>query len=99
LRQQNLTINIDIESCALVERLITDLTKTTEAYQKVKNELSIITNENKLNQQALVPLQKENERLCKENNLLHFDVIKAKEDLEQLDLKWKSSVRQLQNEC
>ncbi len=99
MRQQNLTINIDIESCALVERLITDLTKTTEAYQKVKNELSIITNENKLNQQALVPLQKENERLCKENNLLHFDVIKAKEDLEQLDLKWKSSVRQLQNEC
>jgi predicted nucleic acid-binding Zn-ribbon protein len=75
------------------------LTKTTEAYQKVKNELSILTNENKLNQQALVPLQKENERLCKENNSLHLDVIKAKEELEQLDLKWKSNVRQLSNEC
>ena len=45
-----LTLIIDIESCALVERLLTDLTKTTESYQKVKNELSIVTNENKLNQ-------------------------------------------------
>lgn len=56
--------------------------KTTEAYKKSQNELSIITNENKLNQQALIPLQKENERLTKENNLLHFDVIKTKEELE-----------------
>jgi hypothetical protein len=47
----------------------------------------------------LVPLQKENERLAKESNALHFDVIKAKEELEQVDLKWKSTLRQLQNEC
>lgn len=40
---------LDIESSALVERLLTDLLKTTEAYQKVKNELTIVTNENKLN--------------------------------------------------
>lgn len=84
---------IDIEACALVERLLTDLLKTTEAYQKTKNELAIITNENKLNQQALMPLQKENERLAKESNTLHFDVIKAKEELEQIDLKWKSAMR------
>jgi hypothetical protein len=52
-----------------------------------------VTNENKLNQQAIVPLQKENERLSKENNVLHLDVIKFKEDLEQVDLKWKSAMR------
>jgi hypothetical protein len=46
-----------------------------------------------------MPLQKENERLSKESNLLHFDIIKAKEELEQLDLKWKSAMRQMQNEC
>jgi hypothetical protein len=40
-----------------------------------------------------MPLQKENERLVKENNLLHFDVIKAKEELEQIDLKWKGTIR------
>jgi hypothetical protein len=48
-----------------------------------------------LNQQALLPLQKENERLSKESNVLHFDIIKAKEELEQLDLKWKSAMRQV----
>ncbi|CDW76514.1 centrosomal protein of 135 kda [Stylonychia lemnae] len=89
----------NIESSALVERLLTDLLKTTEAYQKVKNELAIVNNENKLNQQALLPLQKENERLSKESNVLHFDIIKAKEELEQLDLKWKSAMRQITNEC
>jgi hypothetical protein len=40
-----------------------------------------------------MPLQKENERLAKENNGLHLDVIKAKEELEQTDLKWKSALR------
>lgn len=46
-----------------------------------------------------MPLQKENERLVKENNVLHLDVIKAKEELEQLDLKWKGTLRQFSNEC
>ncbi len=30
---------------------------------------------------------------------MHYDVIKTREELEQLDLKWKSAMRQLQNEC
>lgn len=44
-------------------------------------------------------MQKENERLCNENNQLHLDVINFKEEKDQSDLKWKSSMRQLQNEC
>ena len=67
--------------------------KTTEGYKKAQNELLILNNENKLNQQALVPLQRENERLGKENNVLHLDVIKIKEEMEQVDLKWKSATR------
>ena len=67
--------------------------KTTEGYKKSQNELLILNNENKLNQQALVPLQRENERLGKENNVLHLDVIKIKEEMEQVDLKWKSATR------
>ena len=45
-----------------------------------------------------MPLQKENERVLKENNVLHMEVIKAKEEVEQVDLKWKSTLRQIQNE-
>jgi hypothetical protein len=54
--------------------------------------------ENKLNQQSLAPLQKENERLTKENNLLHLEIITAREEKESVDLKWKAANRQLQNE-
>jgi len=70
--------------------MLTISLKTTEAYKRSQNELAILSNENKLNQQALVPLQKENERLTKENNALHYDVIRAKEEMEQVDLKWKA---------
>ena len=58
----------DIESCALAERLLTELLKMTEAYKRSQNELNVSLAENKLNQQSLAPLQKENERLTKENN-------------------------------
>jgi centrosomal protein CEP135 len=98
LVRTNLT-SIDIESSALVERLLNDLVKTTEGYQTVKNELTISREEGKLNQQALMPLQNDNERLLKENNQLHMDIIKAKEEVEHVDNKWKGAFRQLQNEA
>ena len=40
-----------------------------------------------------MPLQKENERLVKESNTLHLDVIKSREELESVDLKWKGAMR------
>jgi hypothetical protein len=46
----------DIESCALVERLLTELLKMTEAYKRSQNELNVSLAENKLNQQSLAPL-------------------------------------------
>ena len=71
----NVIIPIDIESCALVERLLSELLKMTEAYKRSQNELNVSMAENKLNQQSLAPLQKENERLTRENNQLHLDII------------------------
>lgn len=82
----------------MVERLLNDLLKTTEGYQTVKNEVVAAQNEVKLNQQALMPLQKDNERLVKENNALHMDIIKAREDLDKQDIQLKSALRQIQNE-
>ena len=37
--------------------------------------------------------------MAKENNALHMDIIKAKEDVGQVELKWKGTMRQMQNEC
>ena len=51
-----------------MERLLTELLKMTEGYKRSQNELNVSLAENKLNQQSLAPLQKENERLTKENN-------------------------------
>ena len=92
------SLTLDIESCALVERLLSELLKMTEAYKRSQNELNVSQAENKLNQQSLAPLQKENERLTKENNQLHLDIIQAHEHSEEVDLKWKAANRQLQNE-
>ena len=69
--------------------------KLTEAYKRTQNELGVCQHENRLNQQTLAPLQKENERLMKENNQLHLDIIQARELSEEVDLKWKAANRQL----
>ena len=83
----------DLESCALVERLLNELLKTTEAFQQVKNQNAVLEQESSLNAQAQLPLQHENERLVKENNTLHMQLIQRKEALEQVELRWKSTLR------
>lgn len=45
-----------------------------------------------------MPLQKENEKLVKENNKLHMQVIQNKEEKEKGELAWKNNLRQLQDE-
>lgn len=47
----------------------------------------------------MVPLQKLNEKLTKENNKLHHEIIQTKEERDACDLKWKQALRQLQEEC
>ena len=46
----------------------------------------------------LEPLKKENERIVKENNELHFQMIKVREDCELRENQMKAQVRQIQNE-
>ena len=84
---------LDIESSALVERLLNEVLQTTEAFQKLKNENAVIANEASLNGQSMMPLQKENERLVKENNDLHFQMIQHREHADGADLKWKAMCR------
>lgn len=61
--------------------------------------MEIVRHDDNLNQQALVPLQKENERITKENNKLHLELIKIKEERDNCEAKWKTALRQLQEEC
>ena len=86
----NILFWLDIESTALVERLLNEVMQTTEAFQALKNENAVIAQEASLNSQSMTPLQKENERLVKENNSLHFQLIQSKEHADGADLKWKA---------
>ena len=88
-----------MQSSELVERLVNDLLKTTEGYQTLKNQIDMMKHDDQLNQQALVPLQKENERVTKENNKLHMEIIQVKEERDNCELKWKNALRQMQEEC
>ena len=72
--------------------------QTTEAFQKLKNENAVLAQEAQLNSQAHMPLTAENERLVKENNQLHMQLIQYREHADGSELKWKSSYRQQQNE-
>jgi len=40
---------VDLEACALVERLLNELLKTTEAFHQVKNQNAVLTQESLLN--------------------------------------------------
>ena len=72
--------------------------QTTEAFQKLKNENAVLAQEAQLNSQAHMPLAAENERIVKENNELHAQLIKYRELSDGAELKWKSQCRQTQNE-
>ena len=43
-------------------------------------------------------MQRENERVTKENNKLHLEIIDVKEQRDTNELKWKNALRQLQEE-
>ena len=44
-------------------------------------------------------MQRENEKITKENNKLHLEIIQVKEERDNCDLKWKNALRLLQEEC
>ena len=99
LDQLHYCLPFNVQSTQLVDRLLNDLLQTTEGYQKLKSQIEMVKHDEKLNQQALVPLQKENEKLTKENNKLHIDVITVKEERDSCELRWKQALRTLQDEC
>ena len=78
----------------MAEKLLNDLLKTTEGFQKLKkiNESlqSQVSNDNLYYE----PLKKENERVVKENNELHLRVIQLQEDLEARDTTYKAKLKQ-----
>jgi len=79
----------NIESTPLVEHLFNDLVKITEAFQglkRVNEELQITANRA---EEAVKPHITENLRLSKENNALHYEIMKIKEANEEIENRWR----------
>lgn len=85
-----------IEAVPLVEKLFSDLVHTTESFKNYKSR------PHKLDESASgdlsEPYKNDNARLIKENNELHKELIKCKDEIEKLSMEMKSALNKLENE-
>jgi centrosomal protein CEP135 len=86
------------ESTTLVEKLLNDLIKTTEGFQGLKKTNEELISKQIKEEQTQNYLKKENSKLTKENNDLHFEMMKIKEDLDYRETKWKTTFRSVEGE-
>lgn len=89
---------LGIESVPLVEKLFTDLVHTTESLKNVKIQLSRREKEKTTFEDNAEPYRSDNAKLVRENNELHLQLIRAKEDSEHTIKELKSSLRRLEHE-
>lgn len=89
---------LGIESLPLVEKLFADLVHTTESLKNAKLEIGQQTTETKDLDSAIEPYKSDNAKLVKENNDLHKQLIKQKEESDALVRELKASLRKLEHE-
>lgn len=88
----------NIESASLIEKLLNDLIKTTEGFQSIKKINEELKQSVHKSEQMILPLKKENAKLVQENNDLHFEMIKIKEESDYNSSKWQTTFNRLDGE-
>ncbi|XP_071343000.1 centrosomal protein of 135 kDa isoform X2 [Trachinotus anak] len=89
---------LGIESLPLVEKLFSDLVHTTESLRNAKLSAGKIEKETRNCDALLEPYRTENARLVRENNELHLEVLKLKEDKDRVTRELKTHIRKLDHE-
>ncbi|XP_051928718.1 centrosomal protein of 135 kDa-like isoform X1 [Hippocampus zosterae] len=88
---------LGIENLPLVEKLFSDLVHTTESLRNAK--LSAKSEKQSQNCDVLLePYRADNARLVRENNQLHIDLLKVKEEMEHVTRELKSRIRKLDHD-
>ncbi len=87
---------LGIESVPLVERLFADLVATTQSYENLSGNTKKLSDNLSLTNNSMYPLKKENNRLVKENNKLHLELIRKSEDHDIQTRKWKEELGKFQ---
>ncbi|XP_077572880.1 centrosomal protein of 135 kDa-like [Stigmatopora nigra] len=86
-----------IDNLPLVEKLFSDLVHTTESLRNAK--LSAKSTKETQNLDVLLePYKADNARLVRENNQLHLELLKAKEEMEHVTREFKSHIRKLDHD-
>lgn len=89
---------LGIESLPLVERLFSDLVHTTESLRNAKLNAGKNEKENKNFDAVIEPYKAENARLVRENNELHLELLKIKEESDRHIKDLKASLRKLEHQ-
>lgn len=89
---------LGLESLPLVEKLFADLVHTTESLKNTKLQLGKTEVESKDVDSAIEPYKSDNAKLVKENNDLHQQIIKQKDESDAIVRELKASLRKLEHE-
>ncbi|KAI3369003.1 hypothetical protein L3Q82_025978, partial [Scortum barcoo] len=89
---------LGIESLPLVEKLFSDLVHTTESLRRAKLSAGKTERESRNVDALLEPHKADNARLVQENNELHLQLLKLKEEKDQVTRELKTHIRKLDHE-
>ncbi|CAK6956095.1 LOW QUALITY PROTEIN: centrosomal protein of 135 kDa [Scomber scombrus] len=89
---------LGIESLPLVEKLFSDLVHTTESLRNAKLSAGKIEKESQNFDALLEPYRTDNARLVRENNELHLDFLKLREEKDRVTRELKTHIRKLDHE-
>ncbi|XP_056271172.1 centrosomal protein of 135 kDa isoform X2 [Pseudoliparis swirei] len=89
---------LGIESLPLVEKLFSDLVHTTESLRSAKLSAGKNEKETRNVEAFLEPYRAENARVVRENNELHLDLLKLKEEKDRVGKELKTHIRKLDHE-
>ncbi|XP_040896795.1 centrosomal protein of 135 kDa isoform X2 [Toxotes jaculatrix] len=89
---------LGIESLPLVEKLFSDLVHTTESLRNAKLSAGKTEKESRNLDALLEPYRSENARVVRENNELHLELLKLKEEKDRVTRELKTHIRKLDHE-
>ncbi|XP_069712110.1 centrosomal protein of 135 kDa isoform X2 [Phaenicophaeus curvirostris] len=90
---------LGVESLPLVEKLFSDLVHTTESLRSAKLSAGKIDKESRNYDAILEPYKTENAKLTRENNELHVEKLKLKEQSDRHIKDLKASLRRVEHEA
>lgn len=89
---------LGIESVPLVEKLFSDLVHTTESLKNLKLQSSRHDRSKTSVEDHVEPYRSDNAKLVKENNEIHLQLIKLREESDEKIRELKATVRKLEHE-